>query len=110
MLLRTYNSSEYVAKIYGDIWSVASDGDVVRSRALHQLCMCHMLSPSDPLFNLLGNLPRMNLQCGKKNVTANFDYKHKIKSMYITCLSVKNIIMNLLPQIQLPCFMVRVES
>lgn len=56
-IVKTFNSVEYGTQTYGEIWSIASDGDAVRRRELHRLCMAHTLSPSDPLFDLLGPLP-----------------------------------------------------
>lgn len=69
----------------GDVWSIASDGDATRRRALHRLFMCMELKPAadstvPSIYDLLKPLLRLNLGCGKKERTLSIDYKHKFKS------------------------------
>ncbi|KAH9912817.1 uncharacterized protein B0H18DRAFT_889240, partial [Fomitopsis serialis] len=65
---------------YGELWALGSDGDATRRRALHYLLMSETLSPNDRLYDRLGMLPRMNLQCGQKARTMTIDFKHKFKN------------------------------
>lgn len=68
---------------FGILTSIASDGDATRRRALHHELTSQTLDPSDPLYELIGDLPLMNMACGKNNVTLDIDYKHKFKSSSI---------------------------
>ncbi|KAF8140734.1 hypothetical protein K438DRAFT_2116337, partial [Mycena galopus ATCC 62051] len=77
---------------YGPLWSIASDGDGVHRRALHTICMSQTLSRDSDLHPLLGGLPLMNLQCGKNDLTADFDYKHKFKNFASLLRSVSGIL------------------
>lgn len=82
LIIDTWDQSEHGQSFYGDIWSIASDGDATRRKALHRLFMCETLSPSDDLYHLLGGMPLMNLNCGKKARTLEIDFKHKFKSAF----------------------------
>ncbi len=67
---------------YGILASIASDGDATRRRALHHELTSQTLSSNDPLYEFIGDLPLMNMACGKNNVTLDIDYKHKFKSTF----------------------------
>ena len=67
-------------RLYGELFSLSSDGDVTCWKAEHYICLSETLDESKPLFRLLGDLPLMNLQCGPGSITFDIDYKHKFKS------------------------------
>ncbi|TFY53533.1 hypothetical protein EVG20_g10072 [Dentipellis fragilis] len=58
------------------IVSVASDGEARRGKALVQLTFKSPLSPSSPIYYLLGQLPLMDLWVGDDDLTADKDFKH----------------------------------
>ena len=62
------------------LWSIATYGDGTRQAALHSILMCCELDPSGEMYKVLGNLPGLNIQCGKGGVTMDSDPKHIIKS------------------------------
>ncbi|KZP34121.1 hypothetical protein FIBSPDRAFT_990558, partial [Athelia psychrophila] len=68
-------------ELRGPIWSVATDGDATRRSALHSILMSETLSPSDALYDILGDLPGLNLQTGKNKVTSDSDLKHIAKRL-----------------------------
>ncbi|KAJ7660891.1 hypothetical protein DFH06DRAFT_906846, partial [Mycena polygramma] len=81
LIIKTWKESEHGGgTFYGPLWSIASDGDAVRRRALHSICMSETLSADGELGQLLAPLPLMNLSCGKDELNADFDYKHKLKN------------------------------
>lgn len=81
LVLDCWRSSPHGASKYGDIWSIATDGDRKRRRAIHCICMASRLSEESPLYNLLGNLPLINLYCGAHQETHDGDYKHEEKQI-----------------------------
>jgi hypothetical protein len=83
MLMEGWRISEYGARFHGEIWSIASDGDAKRRKALYLLCMARELKESDTLFKHLGNLLGLNLFTGMNFETAAFDWKHNLKRMLI---------------------------
>ncbi|KAJ7469499.1 hypothetical protein FB451DRAFT_968916, partial [Mycena latifolia] len=91
-IVKTWQESPNGAAFYGPLWSIASDGDAVRRRALHTICMSEELSPTSPLYPLLAPIPLMNLRCGKKELTSDFDYKHKFKNFASLLRSVKGFL------------------
>ncbi len=60
--------------------SFASNGAAIRRRGYHHLFMTRTLDLNHPLHKLLGTLRFMNMNCGRNNVLADIDYKHKFKS------------------------------
>lgn len=82
LLIDEYTVSEFGACLYGDLWNTGTDGDPIRRKSLHKICMKRTLGKTDPLFSLLGALPRMNLRCGVNFITLDVDYRHKFKSGY----------------------------
>ena len=56
--------------------------------------MSSEVSPSLPLYEILGNLPLFNLQCGEDKITADFDWKHVLKRFQNTTLRQKGIAVN----------------
>ncbi|KAJ7440980.1 hypothetical protein FB451DRAFT_956472, partial [Mycena latifolia] len=79
-IISTWKDSPHGEAFYGPLWSIASDGDAVRRRALHTICMNQTLAFDSDLFPLIGCLPLMNLRCGRDNLNADFDWKHKLKN------------------------------
>ena len=49
LLLDTWDNAPNGATSYGELWGVASDGDVTHCKALHHVFMCKTLATSDPL-------------------------------------------------------------
>jgi hypothetical protein len=78
---RPYESSR------GPLWSIATDGDTTRRAALHSILMAGLPDPSGKLFEVLGNLPGLNLQCGENDVTMDGEPKHILKSKPLTTLA-----------------------
>lgn len=79
-LVDIYISSPVGQDCYGQLFSISTDGDATRRKACHKICLAENLDPSLPLFQFIGNLPLMNLRCGKGQITLDIDYKHKFKS------------------------------
>ncbi|KJA13394.1 hypothetical protein HYPSUDRAFT_151636, partial [Hypholoma sublateritium FD-334 SS-4] len=65
-----------------------------RRRALISITMTSDVSPSSPLYAILGNIPLFNLQCGTDELTADFDWKHVLKRFRNTTLRQKGIAIN----------------
>lgn len=82
-------------ELRGPIWSVATDGDATRRSALHSILMSETLGPSDALYDILGDLPGLNLQTGKNKVTSDSDLKHIAKSEQLYPYHQKSGILNL---------------
>lgn len=76
MLLEAWKISPYGARLHGDVWSIASDGDPKRRPALYLLCMARKLVETDALYKHVGRLRGLNLYCGRNFETAAFDWKH----------------------------------
>ncbi|KAF8055318.1 hypothetical protein FPV67DRAFT_1789064 [Lyophyllum atratum] len=81
MLRQAWKMSPYGELLHGPIWSIASDGDPKRRPALYLHCMYRELTPADPLFEHLGNLPGLNLWTGSGGETQDLDYKHDMKRL-----------------------------
>jgi hypothetical protein len=86
LLLKCWKESPYGEAVHGDIWSICTDGDSKRRRALFQLCMTSTLPESSDLFRLIGHLPLLNLCCGPTQITHDGDYKHEEKSKSSICV------------------------
>jgi hypothetical protein len=71
--------------LHGAIWSICTDGDAKRRRALFQLCMTSTVPESSDLFRTIGHLPLLNLSCGPTLITHDGDYKHEEKSKSHIC-------------------------
>ncbi|KAG8769712.1 hypothetical protein FRC12_004790 [Ceratobasidium sp. 428] len=76
LILDSWDESEYGRALHGDIWSVCTDGDATRRRALAEICMTSKLGSDSDLFQLLGHLPLLNLCCSPTQITHDGDYKH----------------------------------
>lgn len=75
------------ASSHGLIWSVATDGDATRRAALHKILMMRTLDRDGPLYEVLGKLAGLNLECGEDDETADSDPKHIFKSTFFFCSS-----------------------
>lgn len=80
LIINVLEQSPHGEEMYGELWSIGSDGDATRRRALHRVLMQHTLAKSSRLYALLSPLHGLNLQCGSKERTLTIDYKHKFKS------------------------------
>ncbi|KAJ7838715.1 hypothetical protein B0H13DRAFT_1650541 [Mycena leptocephala] len=78
-LIQAWKLSPFGEAKHGPLNSIASDGDGGRRRALHLICMHKLLGPGDPLYEILSELPRLNLYTGNGGLTMDFDYKHLFK-------------------------------
>ena len=95
MLLEAWKISPYGARLHGDVWSIASDGDPKRRPALYLLCMARKLVETDALYKHVGRLRVLNLYCGRNFETAAFDWKHNWKSTLYTISIVQILIFGL---------------
>ncbi|EJD45187.1 hypothetical protein AURDEDRAFT_44253, partial [Auricularia subglabra TFB-10046 SS5] len=82
------------ARIGGRVISVASDGESRRGRALELNFLKHPISPTSPLFELVGNLPLFNILVGKANISLDKDYKHVFKRLRNTLLREKGVLVD----------------
>ncbi|KAG5649428.1 hypothetical protein H0H81_003920, partial [Sphagnurus paluster] len=94
ILQEAWRISSYGARLHGDLWSIASDGDPRRRKALYFLCMVRELKESDPLYMFLGHLAGLNLLTGPDFVTAAFDWKHDFKRLVTTLLSTQGMLID----------------
>lgn len=85
LILKCWSESPSGEALHGNIWSICTDGDAKRRRALFQLCMTSTLPESSDLFRLIGHLPLLNLCCGPTQITHDGDYKHEEKSELNMC-------------------------
>ncbi|KAK0194400.1 hypothetical protein F5146DRAFT_1101975 [Armillaria mellea] len=70
---------------------LASDGDLMRGKALIRLTFKHTLPEDSPLHSILSRLHFMNLEVGDDDLTADKDYKHVFKRFRNLCLRSKRI-------------------
>lgn len=70
-------------KLFGDLWSIASDGDATFRRARHDLCTKVLLDPCSPLGFKLRPLKGLNCYTSKELITATCDPKHIFKRRYL---------------------------
>lgn len=86
LLVKCWKESPYGKALHGDIWSICTDGDSKRRRALYQLCMTSTLPESSDLLSLIGRFPLLNLCCGLTQITHDGDYKHEEMSKSLICV------------------------
>ncbi|KAJ6613651.1 hypothetical protein B0H10DRAFT_1917085 [Mycena sp. CBHHK59/15] len=65
--------------LLGPIFGFASDGDAVHRAAMHELFMGQLVEENSALWEFLGSLPGLNLQCDAKGRVADKDPKHLFK-------------------------------
>ncbi|KAG9118703.1 hypothetical protein FRC07_006658 [Ceratobasidium sp. 392] len=94
LILECWKESPYGEAVHGGLWSVCTDGDAGRRRALFQLCMSSQLPKSSDLFRLIGHLPLLNLHCGPDYVTHDGDYKHEEKRLASAMRSRSGLLVN----------------
>ncbi|KAG8740191.1 hypothetical protein FRC10_004630 [Ceratobasidium sp. 414] len=78
----------------GPIWSIATDGDARRRRAIHSLCMSHELPKDSALYQELCHLDMLNLSCGEGAITHDGDFKHEEKRLAAALRSGTGIFVN----------------
>ncbi|KAF8597995.1 hypothetical protein BDV93DRAFT_595589, partial [Ceratobasidium sp. AG-I] len=106
LLLKCWKESPHGEAVHGDIWSICTDGDSKRRRALFQLCMTSTLSESSELFRLIGHLPLLNLHCSPTQITHDGDYKHEEKRLASALRSRSGVLINgvqITPQMLAKC-------
>ncbi|KAJ8456665.1 hypothetical protein ONZ45_g18629 [Pleurotus djamor] len=79
LAIRAFKTSPSGGVFGNKLFSIATDGDAVRRRSVHKICMDRTLDPSSPLYVHLSPLPLMNLQCGEDDLVADIDFKHLFK-------------------------------
>ncbi|KAG8773636.1 hypothetical protein FRC12_002401 [Ceratobasidium sp. 428] len=94
LILDSWCDSPQGAALNGNIWSICTDGNATRRRALFQLCMLSKLASDSDLFRLLGHLPLLNLHCSPTQVTHDGDYKHEEKRLAAAMRSRAGMIVN----------------
>jgi hypothetical protein len=67
--------------LYGPVWALACDADPKRRPALLRLFESTCLPASSPLHCVLSELPLLDLTCGPKDITLNFDERHVAKRL-----------------------------
>ncbi|KAG8712621.1 hypothetical protein FRC09_019663 [Ceratobasidium sp. 395] len=94
LIIKCWNESEHGRARHGDIWSICTDGDATRRRALFEFCMTSRLDPESDLFQLLGHLPLLNLCCSTTQMTHDGDYKHEEKRLASAMRSRSGLLVN----------------
>ncbi|KAK4703495.1 hypothetical protein P7C70_g2722, partial [Phenoliferia sp. Uapishka_3] len=81
MISGLIDSVGLAAKEMGDaeVWSVGTDGDNKRRKALHAITLKKKVSWGDRLWGLLGKLKGLCLLCGKDEETVDYDLRHLLK-------------------------------
>ncbi|KAK6966807.1 hypothetical protein R3P38DRAFT_2590224 [Favolaschia claudopus] len=99
IVVEAWRRSEHGEAKHGPLLSVASDGAAGRRAAMFMMTMHSEISPGNPLYESVRNLPGLNLRVGKNNLTGDVDWKHEDKRL-CTCfcspqgIVVKNICVN----------------
>jgi hypothetical protein len=83
MLRQAWKMSPFGEARFGEMWSLASDGDPKRRPALYLHCMIREITPKDILFQHVGFLLGLNLWTGSGFETQDLDWKHCFKSKRI---------------------------
>ncbi|KAG8718339.1 hypothetical protein FRC09_012817 [Ceratobasidium sp. 395] len=94
LILNSWRDSPSGEVKHGPIWSVCTDGDAKRRRAIFPLCMTSLLPESCDLYRLIGHLPLLNLYCGPTQITHDGDYKHEEKRLASALRSRSGILIN----------------
>ncbi|KAG9119441.1 hypothetical protein FRC07_005533, partial [Ceratobasidium sp. 392] len=94
LILNSWRDSPFGEAQHGPIWSICTDGDAKRRRAIFQLCMMSTLPESSDLYRLIGHLPLLNLRCGPTQITPDGDYKHEEKRLASALRSRSGILVN----------------
>ncbi|KAH9851877.1 hypothetical protein C2E23DRAFT_886092 [Lenzites betulinus] len=70
----------------GKLYSISSDGESRRCKALGLLTLCLDLSTSSPLYRLLAPLPLFNRLVGEEDIVCDKDWRHVLKRLRNTLL------------------------
>ncbi|TFK47080.1 hypothetical protein OE88DRAFT_1636946 [Heliocybe sulcata] len=73
------------------LYSIATDGDSRRHRAVALLTLQHSLTSASLIYQHLHPLPLFNLLCGEDDLTGDLDYKHVNKRFRNTLLRGRGI-------------------
>lgn len=76
-----WNSSAHGSAAHGPLWSLATDGEGRRRRAIHRYCFSSAIAQDSPLYAHIGTLPLLNTCCGPFEETNDSDYKHLEKRL-----------------------------
>ncbi|KAJ7724821.1 hypothetical protein DFH07DRAFT_758857 [Mycena maculata] len=79
-------------ELLGPIFGFASDGDTVHRLAMHELFMGQLVDENSELWEFLGTLQGLNLQCDAKGRVADKDPKHLFKRLCTLLRSVEGIL------------------
>ena len=82
LIIKLWDKSPNGRTKHGPLWSVGSDGDAKRRKALYDLLMEEMLDPSSDLYAKLHILCGLNLFTGKGGIHMDYDLKHLLKREY----------------------------
>lgn len=76
------------------LYSLATDGDARRRRALISITLSSTPTVGSKLHQRLKDLPLFNLRCGKNEETSDFDWKHNLKRLRNTDVRAKGFAIN----------------
>lgn len=74
------------------IYTVATDGDSRRRRALAPIVLAHDLPKGSPLHVYLGSLALFNKKCGYDEINGDCDYKHEWKRLVGPLIRPKGVV------------------
>ncbi|KAG8701433.1 hypothetical protein FRC09_005373 [Ceratobasidium sp. 395] len=94
LAIRAWNESPHGRDVYGNIWSVSTDGDPRRRRAIHHAFMKFVLAPTSPIYKELSSLHMLNLMCGEDDITHDGDFKHEEKRLATALRAYSGIFIN----------------
>jgi len=79
LIIKLWDESPDGRVKHGPLWSIASDGDATRRKALYDLLMQEVLDPLSELYAKLHILIGLNLFTGKGGIHMDYDLKHLLK-------------------------------
>lgn len=77
--VKAWQAATHGEAVFGPLWTIASDGDATRCRAMHGLFLRCDLIQGSPLHKILAPLPLFNLQVSDNDETLDFNPKHIVK-------------------------------
>jgi hypothetical protein len=83
-----------VSFLNGRLWSISSDGESRRGKALAALTLLNPLPESSPLAQFMEGLDSFNYYCGKNGLTQDKDPKHIIKRMRYALIRPRGIVID----------------
>lgn len=100
-VIDSWQSHDNGKKMFGELWSIASDGDATFRRARHGICTKIPLDPHSDLGVKLVGLQGLNCYTSKELITATCDPKHIFKREWYSKLC---FLSNIYSQVLLHCF------